>query len=291
MSSSIVTRFAPSPTGFLHSGHAFSAVFGFQAAQENDGRFLLRIEDIDFTRCRVEFELGIYEDLAWLGLKWETPVRRQSEHLSDYFVAAEQLQSRALLYPCFCTRKDIQREIDAAGGAPHGLDGPLYPGTCRSLSEDERQSRIAAGESCALRLDVMRAVDLIGKSLEWIDLRRGLQRSEPQKLGDVVLVRKDIGCSYHLAVVVDDAIQGVTRVTRGEDLFEATHLQTLLQALLGLKTPEYEHHQLIHDAAGKRLAKRDEAETLRSLRQRGILPTEVLKQLGFNNTDDLFKNA
>lgn len=264
---------------------------GFQAAQENDGRFLLRIEDIDFTRCRVEFEEGIYEDLAWLGLKWETPVRRQSEHLSDYFVAAEQLQSRGLLYPCFCTRKDIQREIDAAGGAPHGLDGPLYPGTCRSLSLDERQSRIAAGESCALRLDVKRAVDLIGTNLEWIDLRRGLQRSEPQKLGDVVLVRKDIGCSYHLAVVVDDAIQGVTRVTRGEDLFEATHLQTLLQALLGLKTPEYEHHPLIHDAAGKRLAKRDEAETLRSLRQRGILPTEVLKQLGFIKGDELFRNA
>jgi glutamyl-Q tRNA(Asp) synthetase len=287
MTSGIVTRFAPSPTGLLHAGHAYSAMFGFEVARENGGRFLLRIEDIDFTRCRVEFEQAIYEDLQWLGLEWEVPVRRQSEHLSEYLAAAEQLRSRGLLYPCFCTRKDIQREIDAAGGAPHGLEGPLYPGICHSLSEDERQSRIAAGESCALRLDVDRAVAEVGDDLEWIDLERGVQRAEPQKLGDVVLVRKDIGCSYHLAVVVDDAIQEVTRVTRGEDLFEATHLQRLLQALLGLKTPEYQHHRLLCDTSGKRLAKRDEAETLRSFRHRGVSSAEVLKQLGFHMTGEL----
>ena len=280
MSSKIVTRFAPSPTGFLHLGHAYSAVFGYETALQCGGRFLLRIEDIDFTRCRVEFEHGIYEDLKWLGLEWEVPARRQSEHRSDYLAAAEQLRSRGLLYPCFCTRKDIQREIDAAGGAPHGLEGPLYPGICRSLSEDERQSRIAAGESYALRLDVDHAVAEVGRHLEWIDVERGIQRAEPQKLGDVVLVRKDISCSYHLAVVVDDGIQEVTRVTRGEDLFEATHLQRLLQALLGLKSPEYQHHALLCDSHGRRLAKRDDAETLRSLRDRGVLSTEVLKKLG-----------
>jgi glutamyl-Q tRNA(Asp) synthetase len=291
MSSRIVTRFAPSPTGFLHLGHAYSAMFGFDVARENGGRFLVRIENIDFTRCRVEFEQGICEDLQWLGLEWESPVRRQSEHLSDYLAVAEQLRSRGLLYPCFCTRKDIQREIDAAGGAPHGLEGPLYPGTCRSLSEDERQSRIAAGESCALRLDVDRAIAEVGSCLEWNDLERGVQRAEPQKLGDVVLVRKDIGCSYHLAVVVDDALQEVTRVTRGEDLFDATHLQRLLQALLGLKTPEYQHHPLLCDSNGKRLAKRDEAETLRSLRHRGVSPAEVHQRLRFNKAADQRNDA
>lgn len=189
------------------------------------------------------------------------------------------MQSRGLLYPCFCTRKDIQKEIDAAGGAPHGLEGPLYPGICRSLSEDERQSRIAAGESCALRLDVDRAVAEVGSHLQWIDVGRGIQRAEPQKPGDVVLVRKDIGCSYHLAVVVDDAVQEVPRVTRGEDLFEATHLHRLLQALLGLKPPEYEHHALMCDSDGRRLAKRDDAETLRSLRHRGVSADEIIKRL------------
>ena len=285
MTLKVVTRFAPSPTGFLHLGHAYSAVFGFQAARNSGGRFLVRIEDIDFTRCHVEFEQGIFEDLKWLGLEWEMPARRQSEHRSDYLAAAEQLRSRGLLYPCFCTRKDIQREIDAAAGAPHGLEGPMYPGTCRSLSEDERQSRIAGGESYAIRLDVNRALDDVGSDLEWIDLKRGIQRAEPQMLGDIVLVRKDIGCSYHLAVVVDDALQGVTRITRGEDLFEATHLQRLLQALLGLPTPEYQHHPLISDASGRRLAKRDEAETLQSLRMRGVSAQEVRQRLGFKTVE------
>ncbi len=274
-----VTRFAPSPTGFLHLGHAYSALFAYEAARKSGGRFLLRIEDIDFTRCRPEFETALLEDLAWLGLQWELPIRRQSEHLSDYHAMADVLKKRDLLYPCFCTRKDIQREIDAAGGAPHGSEGPLYPGICRRLSEDERQSRIAGGESFALRLDLHHALEVAGDDLEWSDLGQGLRKIQPELLGDVVLVRKDIGCSYHLAVVCDDALQGVTRVTRGMDLFEATHVHRLLQALLGLPVPEYDHHQLVCDASGKRLAKRDEAETLRSLRERGVSPAEIRQRL------------
>jgi len=281
MSSAIVTRFAPSPTGLLHLGHAYSALFAFEAATRNRGRFLLRMEDIDFTRCRREFELAILEDLEWLGLEWETPVRRQSDHRYEYVTAADQLRVRGLMYPCFCTRKDIQREIEAAGAAPHGPEGPLYPGVCRSLSDDERQSRIASGESFAMRLDLNRAIAEAGDHLEWMDLERGLQKAQPEILGDVVLVRKDIGCSYHLAVVVDDALQGVTRITRGVDLFEATHVQRLLQELLSLPTPEYHHHPLICDPDGKRLAKRDEAETLRSLKSRGLSACELRKRLEF----------
>lgn len=282
MSGALVTRFAPSPTGLLHLGHAYSALFSFEAARRCSGRFVLRIEDIDFTRCRKEFEQSFLEDLAWLGLIWELPVRRQSEHLAKYAAVADGLKSRGLLYPCFCTRKDILREIESAGGAPHGSEGPLYPGLCRDLSEDERQTRIAAGESFAMRLHLERAVAEAGNDLEWCDLVKGVQRAQPELLGDVVLVRKDIGCSYHLAVVVDDALQGITRVTRGEDLFEATHLQRLLQALLGLPTQEYHHHRLICDITGKRLAKRDEAETLRSLRDRGESPAGIRERLGFS---------
>ena len=282
MSSAIVTRFAPSPTGLLHPGHAYSALFAFEAARRNGGRFLLRIEDIDFTRCRREFEDAILEDLAWLGIAWETPVRRQSDHLHEYVKVAEQLQVRGLLYPCFCTRKDIQREIEAAGAAPHGPEGPLYPGLCRSMSEDERQSRIASGESFAMRLDLNRALAETGGDLEWMDLERGPQKAQPEILGDVVLVRKDIGCSYHLAVVMDDALQGVTQITRGADLFEATHVQRLLQALLSLPTPEYQHHPLMIDSDGKRLAKRHEAESLRSLRLRGVSALAVRERCGFS---------
>lgn len=279
MSSAVVTRFAPSPTGLLHLGHAYSALFAFEAATRNGGRFLLRVEDIDLTRCRPEFEAEILEDLAWLGLEWESPVRRQSDYLSVYMLAAEQLRVRGLLYPCFCTRKDIQREIDASGTAPHGPDGPLYPGLCRNRPDDERHARVINGESFAMRLDVKRAIEEVGDHLEWTDLERGLQKAQPEILGDVVVVRKDIGCSYHLAVVIDDALQGITRITRGVDLFEATHVQRLLQALLHLPTPEYHHHRLICDADGKRLAKRHKAETLRSLRLLGRSAQEVRTQL------------
>lgn len=278
----MITRFAPSPTGFLHLGHAYSALFSYEASRREGGRFLLRIEDIDFTRCRREFETALMTDLEWLGLVWETPTRRQSDHLAEYAAVAELLRTQGVLYPCFCTRKDILREIERAGGAPHGVEGPLYPGMCWHLSADERAARLAAGEEHAWRLDLDLALSKIGGGLEWRDLGRGVVRAEPERLGDAVLVRKDIGTSYHLAVVWDDAGQGITRVTRGEDLLEATHLHRVLQALLGLPTPEYHHHGLICDEGGKRLAKRDEAETLRSLRESGVAPSAVRRRLGFD---------
>jgi glutamyl-Q tRNA(Asp) synthetase len=279
MPDTVVTRFAPSPTGLLHIGHAWSAMFAFDAAVRAGGRFLLRIEDIDFTRCRPEFETALCDDLQWLGLHWESPVRRQSEHLADYVAAAERLKQRELLYPCFCTRKEIQREIDASGGAPHGPDGPVYPGTCRHLSHSEREQRMQRSETFAWRLDLQKSLNQIGRSLSWFDQGKGWQTAAPEGFGDVVLVRRDIGCSYHLAVVHDDAIQGVTRVTRGMDLFEATHIQRVLQELLGLSVPEYHHHALVCDIHGRRMAKRDESESIRSLRERGVKPSEIRSKL------------
>ena len=279
----VVTRFAPSPTGRLHLGHAYSALFSFETARRVGGRFLLRIEDIDFTRCRGEFETGILEDLTWLGLKWEGDLRRQSEHLEEYREVANRLGEEGLLYPCFCTRKDILREIERAGGAPHGAEGPLYPGTCRDLSEDEKQFRLQAGESHALRLDLTRAREYTGGiDLTWNDEFSGEILAAPEELGDVVLARKDIGTSYHLAVVADDALQGITRVTRGRDLFESTHLHRLLQALLDLPVPAYSHHELITDERGRRLAKRDESETIRAVREAGETPEALRRRLGFD---------
>ncbi len=276
MDESVITRFAPSPSGYLHLGHAYSGWFGFEAARaEPGGRFLLRIEDIDTTRCRSEFETAIFEDLEWLGMQWELPVRRQSEHLAEYVAVTDQLRERGLAYPCFCTRREIAEEIERAGVAPHGSEGPLYPGICRDMSEAEREDRIANGDEFSLRLDLGRALEEVGGKLTWEDRRKGTQVARPELLGDAVLARKDIATSYHIAVVVDDALQGITRVTRGEDLFESTHLHRLLQALLDLPVPEYEHHGLICDASGKRLAKRDEAESLRSLRERGVTPEQV----------------
>lgn len=269
-----VTRFAPSPTGFLHLGHAASALLAFGAAREGSGRFILRIEDIDATRCRREFEVAILEDLAWLGLLWETPVRRQSEHMADYGEALAALAARGLLYPCFCTRADIAREIAGAAGAPHGPDGPVYPGTCRNLPAGERARRIAAGELHAWRLDVGAALTQTG-ALEWEDEGCGRVFAEPVMFGDVVLARKETPASYHLAVTVDDALQGITLVTRGADLFSATHVHRLLQALLGLPTPRYRHHPLLLDETGKRFAKRDRSLTLRALREAGHTPEEV----------------
>jgi glutamyl-Q tRNA(Asp) synthetase len=239
-----------------------------------DGRFLLRIEDIDRARCRPEFDAAILEDLAWLGLAWDGPVRRQSEHLDDYRAALARLEAAGLVYPCFCTRRDILAEIAAAAGAPHGPDGPLYPGTCRALSVGTRAARVAAGEGYALRLDVERARARAG-SLEWTDVDAGVVAARPELFGDVVLARKDTPTSYHLSVTVDDAVQAVTLVTRGEDLRPATDVHRLLQALLGLPTPAYRFHRLLTDAAGRRLAKRDRAETLRALREAGRSPAEV----------------
>jgi glutamyl-Q tRNA(Asp) synthetase len=279
----VVTRFAPSPTGRLHLGHAHSALFGWTAARAAGGRFLLRIEDIDPTRCRPEHIGDLLEDLAWLGLDWETPVRRQSEHMDDYRAALDRLAEMGVLYPCFCTRKDIAAEIARSGHAPHGPDGPLYPGTCRSLAPAERERRLAGGESHALRLDVARAVRLAGP-LSWRDRLHGEQLATPEILGDVVLARKETPASYHLAVTVDDHLQGVTLVTRGEDLFFATHLHRLLQALLGFMVPEWHHHALLKSADGVRLAKRDGARTLRSLRDSGQTPEMVCVQAGFPGT-------
>jgi glutamyl-Q tRNA(Asp) synthetase len=276
----IVTRFAPSPTGYLHIGHAASALTGWLAAKRNGGRFILRIEDIDATRCRPEYEAAIHEDLAWLGLDWERPVRRQSEHMIDYAAALERLRAAAVLYPCFCTRQEIAAEIAAATNAPHGPDGPLYPGTCRGLTMSERATRMDRGQPYALRLDAAAATRLTGP-LSWQEEPRGTVAVEPGKLGDAVLARKDVAASYHLAVTVDDALQGVTLVTRGEDLFHTTHLHRLLQALLGLAVPDYRHHILLTNAAGRRLAKRDGALALRALRLAGRSPDEVRAMAGF----------
>ena len=271
---SVITRFAPSPTGYLHLGHARSAWEGWHAAREGGGRFLLRLEDIDTTRCRPEFAEAILEDLAWLGLDWDGPVRRQSEHHEEYRAALDRLEAMGLLYPCFCTRREIRAEIARAGGAPQGELVPIYPRTCRHLSAEQRGTRRAAADDYALRLDVAAALGRTGP-LEWID---GEQRilADPAVLGDVVLARKDAPTSYHLAVTIDDAVQGVTLVTRGVDLFAATHIHRLLQALLDLPTPRYRHHPLVTDTSGRRLAKRDRALTIRAMRTAGKTPAEVL---------------
>lgn len=276
----LTTRFAPSPTGYLHLGHAYAALFAHQSAHQSDGRFLLRLEDIDLGRCRPEFEDAIYEDLTWLGLKWEHPVRRQSDCMADYQGALARLDEQGVLYPCFCTRKDIQAEIDAAGGAPHGPDGLIYPGTCRQLASAQRQERIQSGEAHALRLNMDQALKPF-KQLSWKDLDKGAIIAEPQMFGDVVLARKDTPTSYHLAVTLDDHIQGVTCVTRGEDLFAATHVHRLLQALLNLNTPVYRHHGLLTATDGRRLAKRDKAQTIRSLRGTGHSPADVRTMAGY----------
>jgi len=280
---SVVARFAPSPTGLLHLGHAHSALFGWHQARAAGGRFLLRIEDIDQGRCRAAFETAVLEDLTWLGLTWETPVWRQSEHLAGYRAALDRLMEMGLLYPCFCTRAEIQAEIAASRSAPHGPDGPLYPGTCRRMDPVERADRLAAGHPHALRLDMTAALARVsgGGPLIWHDGAAGAQQAAPERFGDVVLARKDVPTSYHLAVTVDDAAQGVTLVTRGRDLFEATHVHRLLQALLGLPVPAWHHHGLITDAAGRRLAKRDNARALRTLREDGMTPAEARVLAGF----------
>jgi glutamyl-Q tRNA(Asp) synthetase len=278
--SATVTRFAPSPTGRLHLGHAYAALFAARAAREAGGRFLLRIEDIDATRCRPEFEQAILEDLAWLGLTWEQPVRRQSEHMADYAAALETLKAQGLIYPCFCTRAEIRAEIARAGAAPHGSEGPIYPGTCRRLDPAERARRIEAGTPYALRLDAEKAARIAGR-LTWHDRARGTFEADWRTHGDVVLARKETPTSYHLSVTLDDHLQGVTLVTRGTDLLEATHIHRLLQALLGLNTPEYHHHGMITGPGGERLAKRAGAPTLKSLRDAGRTPDEVRAMVGF----------
>ncbi len=274
----VVTRFAPSPTGYLHLGHAYSALFAWRLAASSGGKFMLRIEDIDPGRCRPEFEDAIIGDLAWLGVTWEEPVLRQSERLDNYADALDRLDADGLLYPCFCTRSDINAEIKKAGAAPHlrhhGPDGPVYPGICKRLEPQERQDRIDGGEPHALRLDMEAALERTGP-LTWFDRTRGEQVARPDLFGDIVLARKDVATSYHLAVTVDDDAQGVNLVTRGEDLFAASHVHRLLQALLGLDVPEWHHTPLLSNNKGKRLAKRDKAFTLRAMREAGTDPEEI----------------
>ncbi len=265
------TRFAPSPTGFLHLGHARAALF----ARERGERFLLRLEDIDRIRCRPEFAAAIVEDLQWLGLDWDGEVRVQSAHLPEYRAALDALSARRLLYPCFCTRAEIAREVAAAAAAPHAPDGaPLYPGTCRRLASEERGARLAAGLPYALRLDMGRALGEAG-CLRYYERGEGWTVCRPARFGDVVLGRKDAPASYHLCVTHDDALQGVDLVTRGLDLRPATDLHRLLQALMGWPAPSYAHHALLADAQGRRLSKRAGAPSLRALRARGCAPAEV----------------
>jgi glutamyl-Q tRNA(Asp) synthetase len=267
----ITTRFAPSPTGRLHLGHAFSAIQAHDVARERGGHFLLRIEDIDGTRSRPEHVQAILDDLAWLGLAWDGAAAFQSQRLGLYQAALDRLRAAGLVYPCFCTRAEIAREIAAAGSAPHGPDGPVYPGICRELSDEERAARMA--EPHAWRLDMERALAAaatLTPTLAWHDELAGPQIADPSMFGDVVLARKDAPASYHLAVTVDDAAQGVTHVIRGRDLLAATHVHRLLQALLGLPVPTYRHHPLLTDADGRRLAKRNGAPTLDMLRLAGV---------------------
>ena len=269
-----VTRFAPSPTGRLHRGHAFSALTAWRAAREVGGRFLLRIEDIDPTRCKPEFEDAILEDLTWLGLDWDGPVRRQSEHLADYAAVIDDLNGRGLLYRCFRTRKDI---LDAIGDAPHGPVEAARPGPHPA---DEEAALLAEGRPFAWRLSLDRVRESVGGrvwgALAFVEEGRGpngehgLIRARPETAGDVVLARKDAGAAYHVAVTHDDALQGVTHVIRGEDLFEATHVQVLIQTLMSWPIPVYRHHRLLLGPDGRRYAKRDRSVTLAELRAGGL---------------------
>ena len=271
----IVTRFAPSPTGLLHIGHVFSALEGWRLARDNRGRFLLRIEDIDRARCRDTFAEAILEDLAWLGIDWDGEVRRQSEHLAAYASVVAELRARRLVYPCFCTRRQIAREVESASAAPHGPLGLIYPGTCRTLAAAEAEARLEAGDQHAWRLDVARAMDETGP-LAWRTLDGRTIPVDARSAGDVVLARKDIPTSYHLAVTHDDHVQGVTVVTRGCDLAPATHIHCLIRRLMGWEEPLHHHHRLLLGEDGRRHAKRDRSVTVRSLREAGLTPEEVL---------------
>jgi glutamyl-Q tRNA(Asp) synthetase len=286
-----VFRFAPSPNGHLHLGHAFSALLNFDLARQTGGRFLLRIEDIDPMRCKVEFETAIYEDLAWLGIFWEAPVRRQSEHLAEYRRAVEKLSAQGLLYPSFESRAEIaklvaQREAHAAW--PRDPDGaPLYPGVAKSLSPEARTRLIESGEPYALRLDMAAACARAG-DLFWTEHGEGLLgetgavTARPEAWGEVVLARKETPTSYHLSVVIDDALQGVTEVVRGQDLFWSTSVHRLLQQLLGLSPPAYRHHRLILDGEGRKLSKSTQATGLRELRAAGATPTDIRRLVGLS---------
>jgi len=288
--SDFLTRFAPSPTGRLHLGHAFSALTAFEAARAAGGRCLLRIEDIDLTRCRPEYEQAIFEDLSWLGLDWPRPVRRQSAHFPDYAAVVSRLARDGLVYRCFKTRKEI---AEAIASAPHqdgeGVENAVYRGPAEPLSEIEEAERVRRGEAYAWRLSIARARDRLGSAFDRLIFieegegpsgEHGSVTADPGRLGDVILGRKDVGASYHVACVHDDALQGVSHVVRGRDLFGSTHLHRLLQVLLDLPTPRYRHHRLLTDETGKRFAKRDRALTLQALREAGETPASLRARMG-----------
>ena len=266
----ITTRFAPSPTGKLHLGHAYAAKVAYDLANKEESRFVVRFEDIDYTRVRPEFYQDILDDLAWLGLSWDGEPWKQKERLKHYEKALEQLKKMGVVYPCYCTRREVEEELTHLAQAPQGPEGPLYPGTCRGLKNPPRD------REPAWRLDSKKAASLIG-SLSFQDQIHGNIKVVPGLLGDVILARKDIGTSYHLAVVVDDAAQKITHVTRGEDLLPSTHIHRILQNLLGLPEPQYLHHELVTDQSGERLAKRNEAQAIASLRKKGLSAEEVKK--------------
>ncbi len=276
----LVTRFAPSPTGELHLGSAYSAWTGWHRAREAGGTFLVRIEDIDIRRCKREYETALLADLKWLGFTWDGEVRRQSDHFADYGRALDRLDECGLVYPCFCSRADIEREIAASANAPHsqrqGPDGPLYPGTCRHLPAAERRQRMAAGHEHCMRLDAGRAAGQAGP-YHFVDETLGRVEGQPMLMGDFVIARKDTPTSYHLSVTVDDHLQGVTLVTRGVDVLPSTHVHGLLQKLLGYETPRYAHHKLLTDASGRRFAKRDRDMTIRAMRDAGMTRDEVVQ--------------
>lgn len=271
---SFTTRFAPSPTGALHIGHAYSAMLAYRRAVAEKGRFLVRIEDIDQTRCRPEYTTAIFEDLRWLGLQWEEPVRIQSDHFDDYGRALEQLKQKNLIYPCFCSRSDIARTATNEG--PEGL---IYPGICRGLSPEKTLTRIEAGDAHTWRLNLVQALGHINEPLTWHDEQAGHVVAEPSLLGDVVLARKDTPTSYHLSVVVDDALQGISHVIRGQDLFHATHIHVILQRCLNLPTPRYHHHPLILDSSGQKHAKSNKSVSLKDIRESGKSAMDLLSVL------------
>ena len=286
-------RFAPSPNGYLHLGHAFSALLNFDMARKAGGRFLLRIEDIDTARCRPEYETAIYEDLAWLGVEWETPVWRQSEHMKDYRAAVKLLEDRRLAYPSFETRAEIAHMVadrESFARWPRDPDGaPLYPGLAKTIPDAERQSRIASGEPYAMRLDTSKAMDWTGPltgALTWTETgtgpsgETGMVAAVPEAWGDFIIGRKETPTSYHLSVVLDDAAQGVTDVVRGQDLFWATSAHRLLQSLLDKPAPRYHHHALILDDEGRKLSKSTQATGLRELRKNGATAADIRKMVG-----------
>ncbi len=286
-----VFRFAPSPNGHLHLGHAYSAIFTFEAAMAAGGEFLLRIEDIDPLRCKPEYEKSIYEDLAWLGLEWQSPVRRQSEHMDEYKAALAKLAAMGVIYPCFASRSEIKDVLGRRPDQPKDPDGAaLYPGIYKNFPADKAELLMAKGKAFNMRLDMERATSLArqktGGTIRFYEQgkgpagERGKLEVNPGIWGDTVIARKDVPTSYHLSVVIDDALQGISHVTRGQDLFYTTHIHRLLQVLLDLPAPHYNHHDLVRDNNGRRLAKSDGDTSLKTLREQGCTPADVRARIG-----------